>query len=189
MSQSCTSKGIGRQGIGSFCKGFLCFKTKPVVLCPYLCTPECRTSSRMPIFCAHLARNAGRSTRSHLGAQVFSNRHLYPCPPHCVDELWGSYPYSCPNKFYKLRTVLSFLKHVLGGFTGEFGLRFLGGEGEELDLAVWSLASVLGPAFGPMEAPWMNESATLSVTGSVGWRTGPRPHGSDAVGAPRILHS
>ena len=34
--QSCTSKGIGRQGTGSFCKEFLCFNTTPCRPTPLL---------------------------------------------------------------------------------------------------------------------------------------------------------
>ena len=34
--QSYTSKGIGRQGVGSFCKEFLCFKTMPFRPMPLL---------------------------------------------------------------------------------------------------------------------------------------------------------
>ena len=35
-TQSCASKGIGRQGIGFFCKGFLCFNTAPCSPMPLL---------------------------------------------------------------------------------------------------------------------------------------------------------
>ena len=46
--QSCTSKGKGRQGIGSFCKKFLCFSTMPCRQMPLLAyfRSMCRTSSK-----------------------------------------------------------------------------------------------------------------------------------------------
>ena len=46
-NQSYKSKGIWRQGVGSFCKEFLCFNTMPCRhICPYLCTSETKGRPR-----------------------------------------------------------------------------------------------------------------------------------------------
>ena len=51
-AQSYTSEGRGRQGLGSFCEEFLVPALRPVVVCPYLCTPELRfLASRSPTHC------------------------------------------------------------------------------------------------------------------------------------------
>ena len=52
LSPSCTGRGIGRQGMGSFSKQLLRFSTIcPVVLCPYLCTSDSRAPGRSDELC------------------------------------------------------------------------------------------------------------------------------------------